>query len=337
MTRYPASAIFVLIVSPRPPMPPVTTATRCFAMASSGLTFLRDGPSLHHVHAAIYVDVGAGDVARFIGCEESHYRRDFLGTRQPSHRNRGNDLLADLGADRLHHVGLDVAGRHRVDRHALAHHFLRERLGEARHARLGRRIVGLAELAFDRVHRRDVDDAAPAALHHAVDHLPRDVEHAIQIGVDDLHPVLLGHALEDGDARDAGVVDEDVDRPDHRAHVVEHFRARVEVGDVALGGVHAVTRGAHRADPLVLLLVAWQATRDHGVAGLAQALADRAADAAHAARDEHDALHHRARIVAPGLLLGYRLIDHFAFLAHLHFLLFNAQPLPLARLLALYR
>src|SRR5437773_4009478 len=301
-------------------MPPVTTAMRCFAMTPP-----RGEESLHHVHSAIDADVGAGDVTGLVRCEEGHYRGDFLRPGEAPHRNRGDDLLADLGADRLHHVGLDIAGRHRVHRHAFAHHFLRERLGETGHAGLGRRIVGLAELALDRVHRRDVDDAAPAALDHAVDHLARDIEDAVEVGVDHLHPVLLGHALEHRVARDAGVVHQDVDRPDHRAHVVEHLGAGVEIRAVAFGRVHAIALRSHAGEPLVLLLVARQAAGDHDVPGLAEPPADRAADAAHAARHEHDALDDRQRTVAPGLLLGYRLIDDFALFAHVHSFFMNAR------------
>src|SRR6266481_6171180 len=98
------------MVSPRPPMPPVTTAMRCLAMTSSS-----GEESLHHVHSTIDADIGAGDVARLLRGEEGHYRRDFLGPRQTPHRDRRHDLLADLGADRLHHVGLDIAGGDRVD------------------------------------------------------------------------------------------------------------------------------------------------------------------------------------------------------------------------------
>src|SRR5207237_10838598 len=134
-------------------------------------------------------------------------------------------------------------------------------------------------------------------------------EHAVQVGVDDLHPVLLGHALEYRIACDAGVVHQDVDRPDHRAHVVEHLGAGVEIRHVALRRVDAIALGSHAGEPPVLLLVARQAAGDHGMAGLAEPPADRAADAAHAARHEHDALDDRQRIVAPGLLLGYRLLD----------------------------
>jgi hypothetical protein len=70
----------------------------------------------------------------------------------------------------------------------------------------------LAELAARRVHRRDVHDAAPAALDHAVDHVARHVEDAGEVGVDDRVPMLLGHLAEGRVARDAGAVHEHGDR-----------------------------------------------------------------------------------------------------------------------------
>src|SRR5512134_551367 len=275
-------------------MPPVTTAIRCCAIGSPSSRKNQSTPS-HHVHAAVHRDVGAGDVARLLGHEERHHRGDLLGLGQAAHRDRVDDLLAHVRADRAHQVGLDVARRDGVDGDALAHHLLRQRLREPHHARLGGGVVGLPELALNRVHRGDVDDAPPAALDHAVDHLARDVEHAVEVGVDDRHPVLLGHALEHRVARDAGVVDEDVHRPDHRAHVVEHLGAGLEVRHVALGGVYAKALAPHRFQPLGLALVARQAAGDHRVAGRGQARADRRADAAHAARDEGDARQRRLR------------------------------------------
>src|SRR5512134_884438 len=299
-------------------MPPVTTAIRCCAIGSSSSRKIQSTPS-HHVHAAVHRDVGAGDVARFLGDEERHHRGDLLRLRQAAHRDRVDDLLAHVRADRAHQVGLDVAGRDRVDGNALAHHFLRQRLGEARHARLGGGVVGLAELALDGVHRGDVHHAPPAALDHAVDHLARDVEHAVEVGVDHRHPVLLGHALEHRVARDAGVVDQDVHRPDHRAHVVEHLGAGLEVRHVALGGVHAMALAPHRLQPLGLALVARQAAGDHRVAGRGEARADRRADAAHAARDEDDARQRGLRRAC----LAARLLEHRA-----HRSTASATPMP---------
>jgi len=75
--------------------------------------------------------------------------------------------------------------------------------------------------------------------------------------------------------------------------VIEHLGARIEFRDVAFGGVHTQPFGAHLRQPVGFLLIVGQAARDHGVAGAPEAAADRGADAAHAARDEHDAMHER--------------------------------------------
>src|SRR6185436_17209746 len=190
---------------------------------------------------------------------------DLFRPGEAPHGDLGDDLLADFLLDRHHHVGFDVARRHRVHGNALAYDFLCQRLGEAGHAGLGGGVVGLAELALDGVHRGDVHDAAPAAIAHAIDHLARDVEHAVQVGVDHRHPVLLRHALEHRVARDAGIVHQDVHRPDHRAHVVEHLGARIEVGHVALGGVHLEALRAHGVEPFLLALVVGQAARNYRV------------------------------------------------------------------------
>src|SRR5688572_2669780 len=107
--------------SPRPPMPPVTIAVLWVAIrspASTSVWSLQCTPS-HHVHSAVDVDVGAGDVARFLGRKERYDGGDLFGPGEPAHRDRSDDLLADFLADREHHVGFDVARRHRIDCHAL--------------------------------------------------------------------------------------------------------------------------------------------------------------------------------------------------------------------------
>src|SRR5207249_9051949 len=60
----------------------------------------------------------------------------------------------------------------------------RERLGEAVHAGLRCRVVDLPERALLAVDRRDVDDATPAALDHAVADLFGHVEAAVEVGLD---------------------------------------------------------------------------------------------------------------------------------------------------------
>jgi hypothetical protein len=58
------------------------------------------------------------------------------------------------------HVGIDIAGRDRVDGDADARAFLRQRLGEAVDAGFGGGVIDLAILAGLAVDRADVDDAA---------------------------------------------------------------------------------------------------------------------------------------------------------------------------------
>src|SRR5258705_207434 len=183
---------------------------------------------------------------------------------------------------------------------------LRERLGESVHSRLGCRIIGLAELVLERVYRRDVDDATPAALHHAFDHLARDVEDAVEIGIDHRVPVGGRHALENAVARDARIIDEDVHRADHRAYLIEHVGAGLVVVDVALGGVDLQALPAHPCDPVIFLFVAGQAACNDLDSAPRQAPAHRRADSAHAAAHERNALFERGHGFLHRLRAGAR-------------------------------
>jgi hypothetical protein len=206
-------------------------------------------------------------------------------------RDRGDDLLQDLGLDRTHHVGADVARADGVDRHALGRQLLRQRHREAVHAGLGRRVVGLPGLALLAVDRRDLDDAAPALLHHVRHHLLGDVEHAVQVGVDDgfqssgvifrnmrsrVMPALLTSTSI---------------APCSALRLGEGGHRAVPVGDVADRGVEGVAQRLLLAQPLVEV-AARAAAGDDLEAFLVQALADGGADAAHAAGDVRNFLLH---------------------------------------------
>src|SRR6476620_1796006 len=117
---------------------------------------------------------------------------------------------------------------------------------------LGGGVVWLAELSALPVHRGDVHDPPPAALEHAVYHLLGDVEERVKIGLDHRVPGLVGHLLERAVASDAGVVHENVYRPDLGARRLEGALGRIPVRNVALGGVHVTTRSPHLAKPAVL-------------------------------------------------------------------------------------
>ena len=78
-------------------------------------------------------------------------------------------------------------------------------------ARLGRRVVGLPEIAMDADHGADVDDSAIARLDHVRQHPGGHVEDAAQVRLEDVVPLLAGHLGQAAVAGDPGVIDEHVD------------------------------------------------------------------------------------------------------------------------------
>ena len=92
-----------------------------------------------------------------------------------------------------------------------------------------------AETARDpeRQDRQHVDDrAGPPGLDHAPRGLLRDPPRPFQVGADDRGPVLPGDVEGRGRPRDAGVVHEDVGRPERLLHRVERVSDTARVGHV---------------------------------------------------------------------------------------------------------
>ena len=87
------------------------------------------------------------------------------------------------------------------------------------HAGLGCRVVGLPKRTLAAIDRGHVDDAAPAALGHAVDHLLAHVEQAVEVGTQHRVPVDLVHLLEGHVARDTRVVNQHIDLADLLPHL----------------------------------------------------------------------------------------------------------------------
>jgi hypothetical protein len=214
-----------------------------------------------------------------------------LGRAQALDRDGGNDLLQHVRLDGIDHVGADVARADGVDRHALVGQFLRQGHGEAVHAGLGGRVVGLAGLALFAVDRRDLDDAAPALFHHARHHLLGHVEHGVQVGVDDGVPVLARHLQEHAVAGDAGVVDQHVDGAMLGLGLGEGLDGGVPVGHVAHAGVEGVAQRLLLVQPLVEV-AGRAAAGDDLETVLVQALADGGTDATHATGDVGNFLTH---------------------------------------------
>jgi hypothetical protein len=125
---------------------------------------IRAQTKLRNILPAIRRECRAGDETGVIGRQKHHATSDLLGLAEPVDGNRWQDaLLQHVLRYRLHHFGIDISRRNRIDGDADAGAFLRQRLCEADLAGLGRRIIGLAELAFLTVDRGNIDDAADCA------------------------------------------------------------------------------------------------------------------------------------------------------------------------------
>src|SRR5580693_3065521 len=229
----------------KPPIAPAPT-TQIFT------SFAAPAPASAHVQAAVERKVGAGGKGGVIAHQPVDDGGDFIRLAEALDRYRADNLLQALRLDGTHHVGPDVTRRDGVDRHAARCDFLGKSHGEAVDAGLGRRIVGLPELATLPVDRGNVDDASPATLDHAVDHLLGDVKEGVEVGLDDGVPCLVGHLLEGAVARDTGIVDQDIDGSHLGPHRLEGTLGRVPIRDVALGGVDVELLGAHFRQPAVL-------------------------------------------------------------------------------------
>ena len=159
------------------------------------------------------------DVLRGRRGEEDGGAGDVLGLAPAAGRDAVEDRLVAgrVGAQRLGVVGLDVAGRDRVDVDALRRPLVGEQLGQAGDAVLGRGVGRDADAALEGEQRGDVDDRAarPAREGGAGEGL-RQEEHRLQVDVDHLVPVGLAEVDGVGPADDAGVVDEDVERTEGR-------------------------------------------------------------------------------------------------------------------------
>ena len=122
---------------------------RCATSVLSGVGGLRPGDWLtrHAQIAAVDRDHGAGHVARVVGEEERDHVGDLLRRAPAAGRDPRVDLASAPVLERVGHVGLDVAGRDRVDADAAAGELVRQRLRELGDATLRGGVGGDVEAA----------------------------------------------------------------------------------------------------------------------------------------------------------------------------------------------
>ena len=240
----------------------------------------RRTPRSVHVLAAVHGHRRAGDEIGLVRDQEQHRAHDVVGLAEAADGNAIDDLLQHLLGHRAHHVGVDVARRDGVHGDVDLGPFLRQRLGEAVDAGLGRRVVHLAVLAGLAVDRADVHDAPELALAHALDDVAAHVEAAGQVGADDLVPGIEAHLVQRAVPGDAGVVHQHLDRAEVLLDALDALATRLEIADVEAEG----------RDPGAVLeclgaIGAAHVIGCHTVARRRQRLGDGAADAARPARD----------------------------------------------------
>src|SRR5262245_12687983 len=168
---------------------------------------------LDEMLSAVRGQCRTGDQPGLIGGKEHDATSDLLRLAEATNWNlRQYGFLQHIFRHSLHHFGVDVSRTNRIHRNAGASPFLRKGLGEAKFARLGGRIIGLARLPLLAIDRGDVDDTAKLALTHALDERAAHVEQRTEICVYHRRPLLGLHAVKHGIARDAGIVNKHLDR-----------------------------------------------------------------------------------------------------------------------------
>ncbi len=110
----------------------------------------------------------------------------------------------------LRHRRANQAGSDRVHPNPQVRELFGRGLGHSHDPGLGRRVVGLADHADLARHRRHVDDGATLVFPHDRRGQPDAVPRPLQVHVDDLIELLLGHLAHRRVAGDSGVVDHDV-------------------------------------------------------------------------------------------------------------------------------
>src|SRR3990170_3836462 len=223
---------------------------------------------LLEVHAAVDVDLGAGDVIA-LGHQEAAEALHLL--RQVRH-----------------HLRRDEPGAHRVHGDVEPRQLLRRRLCETDHPRLGGGVVRLAQVAHLTDDGRHVYDAPAAALYHVRQRRVRAVEYAAQVGRDHLLPLLDTHPADGTVAVDAGVVDQDVDAAELLDRGVDHALDVIRVGDSRLNSDRLLPLVLELCQQLLRLLLALEVV-DHDLAAVVRQLAhDGAAEPAGATGDDGD-------------------------------------------------
>src|SRR3954469_7744936 len=166
------------------------------------------------VHPAIDRQDLPRNIRRLVRRKKADGRRDIVRCAEASQRYLRRPFLARALGNRARHIRFDQPWRHDVDGDAARRDFERNRLGESDDPRLRRGVVRLPRITALPDDRADTDDPAAALPNHRLQHRLSQREDAGQVGRDHRVPVLALHPQHQLVARDARVVDEDIDPPE---------------------------------------------------------------------------------------------------------------------------
>ena len=232
-------------------------------------------------HAAIEDDGLSGHVA-----VAEHHRdrlRHFLGLAHAAER----DVAGEIGPA-AHHVGCDQRRRHRVDGDAFLDEPRRVAARQSFHAGLGGVVVHADGAGAARRTRGDVDDPAPLARPHHGQHGLRAQERRFQVDRDGAVEIVLGQIIDAAHDRDAGIVDENVDRAERGSDLFDHRSHGRRLRDIGRDRDGAAAAGLDPGDDGVGIIRALAVIdRDRG-ARFRERQRNRRADAAGCARHQRD-------------------------------------------------
>src|SRR5712671_1099747 len=144
--------------------------------------------------AAIDCDNRAGHIGARRRGQKKQRAVEIRRLRDPPQRNTVDQPLAGLALEVLAiKIGLDIAGRQRVDENAVTRQLHRQHMGQVNQARLRRAIRWHPADRARTQHRGDVDDPSrPLQLNQVMREFAGHQPGALQIGVDHIVAIRLG-------------------------------------------------------------------------------------------------------------------------------------------------
>ena len=185
-----------------------------------------------HRHASVDSEDLTGDVSGGRTGEEEDSVGDVIDLTEVSERDFGHDACFEVIGEFVGHVGGDETGGDGITGDLASGQFACDGFGEADEASLGGGVVGLSGISNESDDGADIDDARVSAFHKRTLKGFDEVEGSFEIGVENGVPIFAFHAHEEAVARDAGVVDEDVNATEVFEDLLSCFLNCVVVSDV---------------------------------------------------------------------------------------------------------